>query len=454
MIDRTATSATRPRTINWLVLALGLLASAGTTYGWENLLKDPGFEAYRLDPRGFYVPRDDSGWQEIAFGRGSVQFDASQWKAPEDMKRERPLGFSPGTTGFEGQGPEQNTGRLTLQQDIVKPDLFGKPGQKYEAWVWLGGGGKDADTNIDRADEAGGWEIYFYASDDPSTWKESEALEYHQIKKDFFGEPGSFVKLAGLGSVPTGTRGIRMRVWATTWAQSAMGAYGTEVALDNAHFAIVDTENMLINGNFEFDSRPGEFKGWQRPAAWPFPQNGMEPLDINNAYGDNFDHGGFRPFYGNRWAYGYTTYLRGWHNDAFTFSQFVDYDLPADTPLMLTFYWIQAAAQPGKAFNMRYIGTRVEVVVEYLKGREKLGAEGFLCTWPVPPKSANTCRYDHNNESAHAPWFHLEPPRGTERVGLHVNFIVDMPYHPDWSLMTGAVDDFFLAPAIPVEKAN
>jgi hypothetical protein len=91
---------------------------------WENMLEDPGFENYRLDRRGFYKPGPDSRWIEVAMGRGSMQLDMNGWEAPPQMVRERPLRFTPGTTGYEQEGPEQNTGRLILQQDVV----FGKDG--------------------------------------------------------------------------------------------------------------------------------------------------------------------------------------------------------------------------------------------------------------------------------------------------------------------------------------
>ena len=40
----------------------------------------------------------------------------------------------------------------------------------------------------------------------------------------------------------------------------------------------------------------------------------------------------------------------------------------------------------------------------------------------------------------------LEPPVGTDRVGVHVNFMVNMPYKDRNSHVSAAVDDFYLGP--------
>ncbi|MCD6393939.1 MAG: hypothetical protein J7M40_10580 [Planctomycetes bacterium] len=236
------------------VVILGMLFGMMTVQradGWSNILKDPGFEQYRLDRRGFYRPTVDAEWAEIAMGRGSVQLDMNDWDAPVQMVGERTLGFTPGTTGYEGEGPHQNSGRIILQQDVVAADLLSANDQLYEAWIWLGGAGRDNDNNADCSDEAGGWEVFFYGSDDPSEWTEDEVLERHHMRKDFWGKPGTFVQVAGFGRIPAGTKGIRMRVWASTWGQASTPAqrdgFKTEVALDNAHFAVIGASNMLIN---------------------------------------------------------------------------------------------------------------------------------------------------------------------------------------------------------------
>jgi hypothetical protein len=424
------------------------LSTGPFALAWENALQDPGFEGYQLDPKGYYVLPEGSPWHEITLGKCSTRFDAGKWSAPADMLRERPLGFSPGTTGFEGMGPEQNKGRLLLEQDVIKPGLFTDAEQYYEAWIWLAGGGNDNDNGPDRKDESGGWELYFFGNTDPSTWQESNAIEHHAVTKDFFGDRDTFVQVSGFGKVPAGTKGFRMRVWATTWASASQPAkYDTEVAIDNAHFAVLGAPNMLINGNFEMDVREGELKGWTQPAAWPFPRSGMKPRDINNACRENFDHGTYRPFYGARWSYGYTTYLDGWHKDAFTFSQFAKYDLPPGTPLTLMFNWIQDTADGGKTSQLRIVGTYVELVAEYLHGKERLGARGFRVDWPIPKGAGSVGRYDQNADTAYNPRFYLEPPKGTDRVGLHVNFVVNMPYRDGFCHVSSAIDDFWLAPA-------
>lgn len=432
------------------IISLGLLA-CGPVWGWDNALRDPGFEAYQLDPRGFYVLGENSGWREITMGKASVEFNAGTWKAPAEMLRERPLGFSPGTTGFEGMGAEQSKGRIILEQDVTKSGLFSDGEQYYEAWIWLAGAGNDDDNGPDRKDEVGGWEVFFYNNTDTSTWQESNAIEHHAVTKDFFGERNTFVQVSGFGKVPAGTKAFRMRVWASAWASASQPAkYNTEVAIDNAHFAVLGSPNMLMNGDFEMDDREGEMKGWTQPAAWPFPRSALKPRDIVNACGENFDHGTYRPFYGARWTYGYTTYLDGWPRDAFTFSQFVRYDMPPGTPLLLMFNWIQNIADGGKAGQLRIVGTYVELVVEYLKGNERLSADGFRVDWPVPKGPGAVGRYDQNADTVYNPRFHLEPPKGTERIGLHVNFFVNMPYRDGFAHITSAIDDFWLGPADPV----
>ncbi len=431
-----------------LVFLFGMMLQRAD--GWPNILKDPGFEKYQLDIRGFYRPGSNSPWVEISMGQGSVQLDMNGWEAPEQMLRERPLGFTPGTTGYEGPGPEQNTGRIILQQDIIVPELFSRKDRLYEAWVWLGGSGRDNDNNADRKDEAGGWEILFYGSDDSSTWKKNEAIEHHHMTKDFWGKPGTFVQIAGYGKLPAQTKGIRLRLWASTWGQASTQGervrFDTEVALDNAHFAIIGAPNMLINGDFELDDRVAEFKGWQRPAAWPFPRNGLKPLGIRDVFGGNFDHGVYRPFYGGRRSYGYATYLSGWLMNAFTFGQYADYKYPDGTSLMLMFNWIQATANGGEP-ELRLIGSKLEIVLEYIGSTGRLGTQSFWLDWPVPSGASCVGRYDQNSGQPFCPRLILDPPAGTKRVGVHVNFMIHAPYRDGFKLINAAVDDFFLAPA-------
>lgn len=434
--------------ITLVAVASALMTPGAETRAWENLLEDPGFERYALNPAGYYQPTKDAAWQEITLGRGSVRINMNDWKAPPEMLEEGELGFTPGTTGFEGTGPEENTGIILLQQDVIKPDLLGKPDQYYEAWFWLGGAGRDDDNGPDMKEEFGRWEIFFYGSDDSSTWKESDVLETHSMSKDFFGKPGTFVRIHGFGKVPVGTKGIRMRISAQTWGQAAgPRGFDTEVAIDNAHFAIIGAPNMLLNGDFELDDRVAEFKGWSRPARWPFPRNGLKPLDVNDVFESNFDHGKYRPFYGARWSYGYATYISGWLKDAFTFGQYVDNPYPDGTPMMLLFNWIQASAAGSEA-QLRIIGTRVETVVEFLSddGR-RLGAHSTWHEWPLPTGAAAVGRYDQNSGRPYTPRILFTPPDGTKRIGVHVNFMVHAPYKDGFRHINAAIDDFYLAPA-------
>jgi hypothetical protein len=434
-----------------LAVTCGLCALSYPLGAGENLLRDPGFEQHRLDEaKRCFVPTPDASWREITLGVGSVTFDASEWAAPAEMKAERPLGFSPGARRPEGAGPDRNRARIILVQDVVRPDLF-ETGPLYEAWVWLAGAGKDDETGDDYRDEAGGWEIVFYENTGVSSWKEEQAIERHSAAMDFPNEPKSFVRVSGYGRIPKGAKGCRMRVWASTWWKLVDGVeYDTEVAIDNAHFGLLASPNLLVNGDFEQDTYEGEFRGWQRPAAWPFPSNELEPLDINDIYDvkphwdHNFDHGPYLPFRGGRWAYGYNTYLRGWREDAFTFSQEVTYDAPPSTPLTLMFYWPQNTAEASKSHQLREIGGRISLVVTYLDGDKLVDKEQFELRWPVASNPNNTCRYDQNAPMAYNPRFRLVPPAGTKRVGLNVSCQAFMPYQDGRSHVTFAVDDFYL----------
>jgi hypothetical protein len=444
---------TNRRGQTWAAMVL-ILAVAGQGHAWENILGDPGFEDYSLDEeQGYYVLDEHSPWYEITMGRGSVTFDASDWTAPQEMTDEIPQGFSPGTTGFEGTGAGENSGRIIIQQDVVRPELFEEDG-RYEAWIWLGGAGNDDETNEDRKDEAGGWEIFFYGSENPQEWKESDALEYHSAWRDFSGKAKSFVQVCGFGRYPKGARGFRFRVWAGTWTTAAQPrAYDTAVAVDNAHFAVVKTPNMLANGDFTLDANSGEFVGWDVPARWPFPKNGLEPLEMKNVNKQgNFDHGIYRPYFGYGKAYGYATYLRGWHDDAMTFSQVIEYEGPEEAPLLFTFYWLQDVAEPGKAAQVRRVGSDVDVVIEYLNDEVLLAKDELSAKWPIAGNPDNDCRYDQNAGMATNPRWIVRPAPGTNRIAVNVSLNIHLVHHPDLSLMSVAVDDFYLGLVNGVEE--
>lgn len=433
--------------LRFVSIGFFLIAFCSVGGSWPNVLKDPGFERYHYDANlGYYAPDDDAAWREIGMGTASVRFDASNWSAPSDMIVERPLGFSPGAMGYEGTGPTQNKGRLIFQQDIVNPALF-QGSRTYEAWVWLGGAGLDDETLEDRKDETGGWEILFYASPNPAEWTGSNALEYHHATLDFPGPPNSFVRVSGYGRFPSGTVGMRVRVWAATWSAAAGGGnYNTRVAVDNAHFAIIDTPNLLTNGNFEQDIDMGPFHGWQRPAAYAFPLNGFNPIDLNNVYGEHFDHGGFRPYYGATRNYGYETWLNGWMEDAFNFSQTVPFEEEPGTPMVLMCYWAQDTRESLKRYQMRIEGGELQFVVRYLQNGSALKTSDLRVRWPCGANVANTCQYDHNGGIAYNPRFRLIPPEGTTEIELNVNFQIHMPYGDGLSHVSTGVDDFFLAP--------
>jgi hypothetical protein len=442
----------RQRSLRIAVGSLAILVfMISTGYAWENVLEDPGFENCRFDEEsGSYLMPEGSPWYEITFGKGSVVFDASEWTAPEEMTKEMPQGFSPGTRGYESQAVGENTGRIILQQDVVRPELFEEDG-RYEAWVWLGGAGNDDDTNWERKEEAGGWEIFFYGSDNPAEWKEGDALEYHSAWLNFPGAPKSFVKVNGFGEYPKGALGFRMRVWAGTWPTASQpAAYDTAAAVDNAHFAVVKAPNMLVNGDFTLDPVSGNFTGWDRPARWPFPKNGLEPLEMVNVNKDgNFDHGIYRPYFGRPKAYGYATYLRGWPDDSFTFSQVIEYEGPEEAPLLFNYYWLQDVAEPGKTAQIRRVGSDVDVVIEYLNDEVLLDKDELSAKWPIASNPENNCRYDQNSGKAINPRWIVRPAPGTNRIAVNVSVNVHLLHHPDLSHMSVAVDNFYLGYANP-----
>ena len=79
-------------------LAVVAACSAATqTFAGGNLLQDPGFERHHFDKKAeCYLPDDRAAWRCIGDGPLSIRFDASTWSAPDAMKAERPLGFTPG----------------------------------------------------------------------------------------------------------------------------------------------------------------------------------------------------------------------------------------------------------------------------------------------------------------------------------------------------------------------
>lgn len=459
-INRNNTSRATPREnrllkrFRFLLLALCLYPLH--VHAGQNVLADPGFERYRFDAgQGYYVPAPDAAWEEFSFGAGSVTWDASHWTAPEEMVAERALGFTPGAYGFEGLGTQQNSGALILQQDIVDPTYFQR-GRFYEAWVWLGGAGNDDDTNQDRKEEVGGWDIFFYGSGNPATWTDGNALEHHTAVLNYPGQRGSFVRVSGYGRFPSATAGIRMRVRANTWAIAAEGNYNTRVALDNAHFALLDSPNLLANGDFEQDQVIAAFNGWQHPATYDFPLEGFTPIDLDNVYEDNFDHGGYRPYFGYSRAYGYATYLNGWIRDSFSFSQTVNWNEPPGTPAVFMCYWVQNTDNPAKHYFMRDIGSSLEYVVRYLDGTDELARESDHLDWPTAANGGNTNRYDQNANAAYNPRLRLLPPTGTNRIELNINVPIDMVYADGRPHVSFVVDDFYLGAGTvpPVETTT
>ncbi len=419
----------------------GLLLTASPLSAWQNILQDPGFERYHYDAAaGRYVPDANAAWTELGFGQASVRYDFSGWNAPAEMIAERALGFTPGAGGFEGTGPTQNKGQLAFQQDFVGSTVLNS-GTHYEAWVWLGGAGLDDDTGLESKDESGGWQIYFYSDPNPANWQESNAIEYHHALMDYWGQPAGFRRVSGYGRIPVGAVGFRFRAVASSWAPASGGGnHNTRVALDNAHFAMIATPNLLTNGDFEQESYFREFYGWNRPAVYPFPRNGLAPQNIA-------DFGGlaYAPFRGGAWSYGYYTYFSGWQDDAFTFSQEVAYTAPQGTPVDLMWYWWQDTMNRDGRWQFRYDTSQVQCVVQFLDGAgQVLGTQDIWMHWPWASNPANSNAYDQNGDVAYNPRHSLVPPAGTARIRLNVNNMVYCPYNPAWYHVKIAIDNFYL----------
>lgn len=428
------------------VLTVCLFLSSLFAWGGRNLLDDPGFERYHYDGNlGWYVPNPDAVWTEYGFGQGSVRFDASGWTAPADMVQERPLGFTPGGGGFTGQAPAQNRGTLFFRQDITDPAKM-PWGSEYEAWVWLGGAGRDDDQigQRDLKEERGGWRIFWYANSDPSTWREDNPLQFHHAELEHTGPANSFIRVYGAGLIPTFARGLRFEVYGYSWTGDLPSFdVNTRVALDNAYYGLTNP-NLTRNGNFEEDPNVGDFVHWTHPDPWfgvpdTLPAEGqLMPL--------GFEY--LLPFKPRQRCYGYYAYLQGWLDGTFSFGQQVNISsYPSGSEFAFSFYWHQnttsANGQMGHILR-RPMGT-VHVGLECLTAASAvLSSERHTIVWPVSGNPNNTSPFDTNDNIAYNHRIPIRPPSGTHSIGLHV--MLETNAHPwvDGALFLQAVDDFFL----------
>lgn len=429
-----------------------LLVSSVPIHASTNMLGDPGFERYTFNNGvGYYVPANDAVWQEVGLGQASVRFNAGGWSAPTEMTSERPPGFSPGAAGYEGQGATQNSGVLMMQQDVVAPELL-QAFKPYEAWVWLGGAGNDnSPAGPDTREEFGGWTIFWYANPNTADWTDQNAFQVHSAKLDFWGQPNSFVRVSGRGKVPLSAQGFRFRVEAHTWALTApTQPLGTQVALDNAHFGLIEAPNLLTNGDFELDAFDAQFAGWNRPDVyWSWPTSTLVPLNLETLwFGSlgqyNYNTGRYYPFFGDRYTYGYDSYLHGAVNNAFTFGQRVNVNVPAGAQMVFSCYWGQGTNNSGSIMDLRRPLGRLEVKVEYLNGANSLGVTTINPAWPVAQNAANNNRYDQNGDR----FFHvrrtLTPPNGTNQIGVYVRVEANCA-QPPAEIFRQVVDDFVLS---------
>lgn len=408
-----------------------------------NLLEDPGFERYEFVSQsgGYYVPAPNAAWVEKGNGRGSVRYDENDWTVPPEMARERPLGFTPATTGYQGSALTQSKGLILLEQDITDPDRI-PSGLPYEAWIWMGAAGADDDsTNINLKEEEGGWTAFFYDNNNTALWRDNNAMETHVERFDFWGKPGSYVRISGIGVVPPGTRGVRFRIEATTWnAGTVPQDHGTRVAIDNAWFGIPNA-NLLQNGDFEQDSFPVEFKHWQIPDTWWASPGTFTPIDING-FTDNYDHGNFRPYFGGKYAYGYAQVINNWLLDAYSFGQDVNVTIPPGSELAFSYYWF-ANVKLDDNFALRRPLVWVDVGFEYRDGTTILRTDEMHIDFPIASNSANNSRFDQNADKAYNPQLRLLPPDGTNQIGVHVRVFLNC-FPAAENLFGQSVDDFSL----------
>jgi len=426
------------------IVSLIIIVVVQSAVAGPNLLQDPGFEEFTWDSENRHYGRNPGapwyfrdGWQ------ASLRFNANsylQWNAPEQMINERPLNLSPGTEGYEGNDPDQNRGSIGLVQDIPNPDL--SPGDPYEAWIWLGGSGADNDDGDGRADEEGGWRIFFYDNPYTWTWNDENAIAEHRAIFDYYGPPWNFVQITGEGVIPPNTQGVRFRVEAVTWEPTRPGRYGTKVAVDNAYFGTAGP-NLLRNGGFDYDHPVGAFLDWTHPDAWQTDPGGVEPLNVDRAHQLEFSDPILLPYVQGGRSYGYIPYLMGWLTDSWTFGQEVDVTIPDGSELALSWYWVLATKFDRANIDMRRNPAWVEATVEYKNGDTVLGQDFCRGFWPSPSHPDNVDPDDFNCRKAINYRYQLFPPSGTNRIGVHGRVVLNMDPIPS-DLVDFGVDDFNL----------
>lgn len=405
-----------------IVPLLLVLTCASPSWSIENLLDDPGFERYHYDSGlGCYVPNADSPWKEYGYGIGSVRNNGVVWTAPEEMARERPLGFTPSGGGYTGPSLGQNRGVLYWRQDVIDPAKI-VWGRDYEAWVWLGGLRRDNDTATsgDSKEERGGWRILWYDNTNTASWTEENALQIHMVEREFHGAAGQFVRLYGWGLTPILSRGFRFEAFARSWTGDPPGiSPDTRVAIDNAHYGILPYK-LNNNPQFEDDVVPGSFVGWTRPDPWFNLPDTLAPQGQLMPQGYKY----LRPYRPQARAYGYFSYFQGWINGGFSFGQNVNIaSFPAGSEFGFSFYWYQNSTNPHRAEILRRPMARVRLGLECLSAAgAALHTHQEVVTWPYSTGNGNTSSYDNNNNQAYCHYVPLRPPAGTTTIAMHIYY--------------------------------
>lgn len=419
-----------------MICLLALASQSAWSLG--NFIVDPGFERYHYDNgMGCYLPDATAAWTEYGYGTGSVLINASTWTAPAEMSAEAPLGFSPGGGGFTGEAYGQNRGVLYLYQDITTATAL-PLAREYEAWVWLGGAGRDNDNvnGPDHKEERGGWMIYWYDNKDTSSWNDNNAMEIHKSEREYNGSPNSFVRIYGSGMVPLYAQGFRFYAYALSWVgDKPVDGVDTQVALDNAYYGI-PPNSLLYNGSFEEDTAVGEFRGWAHPDPWFDVPDTIEVGNQLMAAGYEF----LLPYRPRAKCYGYDAFSHGWLQGAFSFGQEADVSGYGEgSSYELTFYWHQNTRNDAKTDSLRRPMARVNVGLAYLDAQANvINSESQTVVWPYSSGQGNSSNYDNNNNTAYNHRISVNPPAGSKRIGVHIELRTNAyPYAPDTLFLHG-----------------
>jgi hypothetical protein len=259
---------------------------------------------------------------------------------------------------------------------------------------------------------------------------------------EFYGEPGSFVRVFGSGLTPVGVKGFRMFVYAFSWTGDLPTEdVPTRVALDNAYYGIA-SYSLTRNGNFEEDQNIGDFTNWEHPDQWFGWFDTMEPTNQLMPVG----YENLLPFKPRARCYGYDAYSMGWLDGAFSFGQEVDISgYPDGSRFALTFYWHQNTRNREAGLHLRRPLGRVHVGIQCLDAAsDELYREDLTVYWPYSGSPNNSSPYDNSDNIAYNHRIPVNPPNGTQRIGVHLQVEVNADPWISNALPVQAIDDVFL----------